>query len=111
MSLFALFCVGLGHWAAFRNAAKLAGCKGCCPPLTQQELPLADLLPFCAASGTQLLFWQIWQSGQSATVPFAAGSPPQCHPAFSTPTPGSDAITEPSVLTVPVPIATNDARS
>ena len=39
-----------------------------------------------------MLLWHHWQSGQSATDPFAAGSPPQCQPAFNTPTPGSETI-------------------
>src|SRR5215467_5559810 len=65
----------------------------------------------CVSSATQLLPEHLLQVGHVPALPVVLGSPPQCQPAFSTPTPGSDLMTEPSSLTVAVPIATNDARS
>ena len=49
----------------------------------------------------------------SRTLPSGSGSgnSPDCQPAFKTPTPGSDVITEPSGLTVADPTVTNEARS
>ena len=49
--------------------------------------------------------------GQVATAPVWFGLPPQCQPAFSTPTPTLDRMTCPSSLTAPVPMATNDPMS
>jgi len=90
------------------QAAAFAGAQ--LPPV-HIPVPLLQQVQSCAGSLTHTLPWHHLHVGQSATVPLAAGFPPQCHPAFNTPTPGSDAITDPSVLTVPVPIATNDAKS
>src|SRR5207248_10707910 len=44
-------------------------------------------------------------------VPMPVGLPPQCQPAFRIPTPGSERMTLPSSLTVPVPMLTNSPRS
>src|SRR5690348_3120033 len=49
--------------------------------------------------------------GSSSHLPVWAGSPPQCQPAFNTPTPGLERITCPSSLTTPVPMATNEPMS
>ena len=54
---------------------------------------------------------QVWHTGQFAAAPVVAGSPPQCQPAFSTPTPGLDLMIKPSSLTTPVPIATKEPMS
>src|SRR2546427_107559 len=83
------------------------------PDLQMPSKPngLLHASPSCAGSGTQLVPWHQLHSGQSATDPLAAGSPPQCQPAFSTPTPLLDRITCPSSLTTPVPMATNEPMS
>src|SRR5688572_9975396 len=66
---------------------------------------------FWVLSATQLVPWHFWQVGQVPALPTGFGLPPQCQPALITPTPGSDEISDPSSLTVPVPIATNADRS
>ena len=89
-------------------------------PFLQQSgpvlVPLQDVQNFPSSYGSessamQLLPEHFWQVGQVPALPVVLGSPPQCQPALSTPTPGSDLMTDPSSLTVAVPIATNDARS
>src|SRR5205823_950190 len=81
-----------------------------CPP---EQLPPSQhgpqMLP--GAFGTQVLVMHVSHVPQLCVVPVVLGFPPQCHPPFTIPTPGSDLITLPSLLTVPVPIAMKLPRS
>src|SRR5260370_23151704 len=74
-------------------------------PPQQYPVPFEHGAEFWLKSATQLLPWHFWHSGHVPALPVGFGFPPQCHPAFRTPTPALEAMTHPSSLTVPVPIA------
>ena len=82
-------------------------------PFSQRSLRVQTLLSSQDPGlGTQLDPSHAWHSGHVPALPVELGLPPQCQPALITPTPGSELnAREPSALTVPVPMATNAARS
>src|SRR5258708_3804339 len=77
------------------------------PPGGEPTAVRVTVLSFSSFCGFGLVIWTVavW------APPEVAGLPPQCQPPWTTPTPGSERNTEPSSLTLAVPMLTNIPRS